>query len=61
MTSDDYDIYIASHVEKLKRDYEELWERYEAVVHEKADLNAKLDKLRRAAAYEEKDYTWLTD
>lgn len=61
MRPSDYDIYIAAHVEKLKSDYEELWERYEEVVHENAELNAKLDRLRRDAAYEEKDYTWLTD
>ena len=59
--TDTYDIYIAADVDRLKRDYAELWALYEAVVHENAKLNAKLDMLRRDAAYVEKDYTWLTD
>lgn len=61
MTSSNYDIYISADVDRLKRDYAELWALYEGVVHENAKLNAKLDKLRRDAAYVEKDYTWLTD
>lgn len=61
MRPSDYDIYIAAHVEKLKSDYEELWERYEEVVHENARLNELLDRHRRAAAYEEKDYGWMGD
>lgn len=61
MASSDYDIYIVADVDALKRDYAELWALYEAVVHENADLSAKLDRHRRAAAYDEKDYTWLTD
>lgn len=59
--TDPYDIYISADVDRLKRDYAELWALYEGVVHENAKLNAKLDKLRRDAAYVEKDYTWLTD
>lgn len=61
MTSNDYDIYIAADVDRLKRDYAELWALYEGVVHENAELCEKLDRLRRDAAYVEKDYTWLTD
>lgn len=61
MASSDYDIYIVADVDALKRDYAELWALYEAVVHENAELCEKLDKLRRDAAYDEKDYTWLTD
>lgn len=61
MTSDDYDIYVVADVDALKRDYAALWALYEGVVHENAKLNAKLDRLRRDAAYVEKDYTWLTD
>lgn len=56
-----YDIYIAADVDRLKRETAELWARYEAVVHENAELCEKLDRLRRDAAYVEKDYTWLTD
>lgn len=59
--TDPYDIYIAADVDRLKRENAELWARYEEVVHENAELNAKLDRLRRDAAYVEKDYTWLTD
>lgn len=61
MTSGDYDIYIAADVDRLKRDYAELWARYAEVVHENARLHELLDRHRRAAAYDEKDYTWLTD
>lgn len=61
MASSDYDIYIVADVDALKRDYAELWALYEGVVHENAELCEKLDRLRRGAAYEEKDYTWLTD
>ena len=61
MASSDYDIYIVADVDALKRDYAELWALYETVVHENADLSARLDRCRRAAAYVEKDYTWLTD
>lgn len=61
MASSDYDIYIVADVDALKRDYAELWALYEEAVHENAELCEKLDKLRRDAAYVEKDYTWLTD
>ena len=59
MTSDDYDIYIVEHVEELKRDYDELWERYKGVVHENATLHAELDRYRRVVRDE--DYCYLTD
>ena len=55
-----YPIAVAD-VDRLKRDYAELWARYEEVVHENARLHELLDRHRRAAAYDEKDYTWLTD
>lgn len=61
MPTSDYDIYIVADVDALKRDYEKLWALYEGVVHENAELCEKLDRLRRDAAYVEKDYTWLTD
>ena len=61
MTSGDYDIYIAADVDRLKRDYAELRERYAEVVHENARLHELLDRHRRAAAYEEKDFRWITD
>ena len=61
MTSGDYDIYAVADVDRLKRDYAELWARYEEVVHENARLHELLDRHRRAAAYEEKDFRWITD
>ena len=61
MCASDFDIYVVADVDALKRDYAELWALYEGVVHANAKLNAKLDRLRRDAAYVEKDYTWLTD
>lgn len=61
MTSCDYDIYVAADVDRLKRDYAELRARYAEVVHENARLNELLDRRRRAAAYEEKDFRWMTD
>ena len=61
MTSGDYDIYAVADVDRLKRDYAELRERYAEVVHENARLHELLDRHRRAAAYEEKDFRWMTD
>lgn len=61
MTSSDYDIYVAADVDRLKRDYAALRGRYAEVVRENAKLHELLDRHRRAAAYDEKDYTWLTD
>ena len=61
MTSGDYDIYVVADVDRLKRDYAELWARYEEAVHENARLHELLDRRRRAAAYEEKDFKWITD
>ena len=61
MTSGDYDIYAVADVDRLKRDYAELRARYEEVVHENARLHELLDRHRRAAAYEEKDFRWMTD
>ena len=61
MRASDYDIYIAADVDRLKRDYVELWARYEEAVHENARLHELLDRHRRAAAYEEKDFRWMTD
>ena len=61
MTSGDYDIYAVADVDRLKRDYAELWTRYEEAVHENARLHELLDRRRRAAAYEEKDFRWITD
>lgn len=61
MTSGDYDIYAVADVDGLKRDYAELRERYAEVVHENARLHELLDRHRRAAAYEEKDFRWITD
>lgn len=60
-TSRDYDIYIVADVDALKRDHAELRARYAEVVHENAELHMLLDRRRRAAAYEEKDYGWMGD
>lgn len=55
-----YDIYITGQVDALKRDYQELWDRYAAAVHENALLEAELDRLR-AARRSEEDMSWMSD
>lgn len=56
-----YDIYPVDHVNALKRDYAELWGMYEAVVHENALLNARLDKIEseRRQRHHEESFEWL--
>ena len=58
MTAEDYDIYITAHVDELKSDYEKLWQRYCEVVHENAELHARIDRMTRR---HEEDYCYLTD
>ena len=38
---------IIRNVDLLRRDYDELWQRYVDVVHENARLCAELDRVRR--------------
>ena len=47
ITSEDAKRRIIRNVELLRRDYDELWQRYVDVVHENAQLCEKLDRLRR--------------
>ena len=61
MDRNDYDIYVIADVEELKRRYAELLKRHEETVHELATAYEEIDRYRRASAYEEKDYIWLTD
>ena len=56
-----YDIYVAADVDALKRENAELRARVAELVHENAQLCEQLDRFRRAGAYEERDYTWMTD
>ena len=56
-----YDIYVAADVDALKRENAELRARVAQLVHENAELHMLLDRRRRAAAYEEKDYGWMGD
>ena len=44
-----------------ERRYAELKDRYEAVARENAELRRLLGARRRAAVYEEKDYSWMGD
>lgn len=56
------DIYDRRQVDALKRDYAELWGRYESAVHENALLQARLDRLeheRRQRIHEE-SFEWLS-
>ena len=57
-----YDIYVVAHVDELKREHAELWGRYEAVVHENALLNARLDKIEneRRQRHHEESFEWLS-
>lgn len=41
------DIYDGEQVDKLKADYDELLERFKAVVHENTELSKRLDRIRR--------------
>lgn len=59
MTSSDYDIYIVEHVEELKRDYDELWERYKGVLHENAMLHAELDRFERRVREVDRECEWM--
>lgn len=56
------DIYDRRLVDALKRDYAELWGRYESVVHENALLNARLDKIEneRRQRHHEESFEWLS-
>ena len=51
ITSEDAKRRIIRNVELLRRDYDELWQRYVDVVHENARLCEKLDRLRREGSF----------
>lgn len=55
------DIYDRRLVDALKRDYAELWGRYESVVHENALLQARIDRLEyeRRQRHHEESFEWL--
>lgn len=53
-----YDIYDRRLVDALKRDYAELWGRYEEVVHENALLEARLDRYRRSV---DRECEWMNE
>ena len=55
-----YDIYVVAHVEAMKAENRELRRRWEEAVAENAELNRRLDRHRRAAAYAD-DLEWTND
>jgi len=53
--------YIAADIDDLKAENARLRERVRQLVGENAELSRLVDEQRRARAYEEKDWKWLTD
>lgn len=51
MTCDDAKRRILRRFEIMRRDYDELWQRYVDVVHENAQLCEELDRLRREGSF----------